>query len=86
MTILFAIWSWVVTHPIVVLSVIVWVIASVAPRPHPAASTGWKKLFWLVLDRVCFLTAGKVPGALKMVLYPSPVPATPDPVVTVDPE
>jgi hypothetical protein len=64
-------WAWAEANRLVLLTVIVWVIANVAPRPHPDDTSGWKKTFWMVIDRLCVLTAEELPGRLKWLLAPS---------------
>lgn len=75
------VWVWLYLHWLVVLAVAVYIIANVAPRPHPEALTGWRKIFWMVIDRACVLTAAALPGALKVPGASSPplvVPASND--------
>jgi hypothetical protein len=62
---------------LIVLAVVVGAIANLAPRPHPDELTGWKRTFWLVIDRLCFLTAAKIPGGWKWFFVPSPAPEPP---------
>lgn len=65
-------WTWAETHRMVVLAVIVWIIANVIPRPHPEDLTGWKKTFWMLVDRLCVLTAQEMPGRVKWFFSLSP--------------
>jgi hypothetical protein len=58
-------WAWLYLHWLVVLAVVAYVVANVAPRPHPEALVGWRKIFWTVIDRTCVLTAAALPGVLK---------------------
>lgn len=64
------------------LVVVLWIVANVAPRPHPETMTGFQKTLWTVIDRLCVLTADALPGKLKWIFAPSPSPApavvTPD--------
>jgi len=76
---LLAAWTWVMHHPLTSIAVAVWLIANFAPRPHPEQSTGWRKTFWQIVDRLCVLTADALPGRLKMPLIDSPAKKAPDP-------
>jgi hypothetical protein len=42
-------------------------------RPHPKDLTGFPRLFWLVIDRACFMTVTRYPQ-FKWFLMPSPYP------------
>lgn len=65
---------WANAHPLVVVAVLVYVIANIAPRPAPTAEQPRiVRLFWLLVDRTSVLTAEAVPGKLKWLLAPSPV-------------
>jgi hypothetical protein len=80
-------WAWLYLHWVVALAVVVWVVANVAPRPHPEQLTGWKRIFWRVVDALCVLTAAKLPGGFKLPGVASPplvVPADDRVVVPVD--
>jgi len=69
----YAIWVWFTHHYVAVGSVVVWLIASAAPRPHPGAiEPRWEKVFWTVIDRLAVLTADDLPGKWKMILAASP--------------
>lgn len=70
-----AILAWARANWYVTLVVVLWVVANVAPRPHPESMTGWQKVLWTVIDRLCVLTADAVPGKLKWLFAPSPSPA-----------
>ncbi len=59
-------WSWICSHPMTCLAVVVWVIANLVPRPHPDQLTGKARLFWSIVDRLCVLTASRFPGSLKL--------------------
>jgi len=67
-----AAWAWVQIHWVAVLAIVAYVVVNVVPRKHPDEQSGWRKLFWLVLDRVSVLTADKVPGRFKMILAATP--------------
>jgi hypothetical protein len=74
-------WAWLYTHWAVVLAVTAWMAANVAPRPHPEALVGWRKIFWTLIDRVCVLSAASLPGVFKFPGASSPplvVPANRD--------
>jgi hypothetical protein len=68
--------AWIVANPITVTAVVVWLVANVAPRPNPTEMSSKWKVFWVVVDRLCFLTAGKLPGGFKMLFLASPAVAT----------
>jgi len=71
-------WIWAQANPWTTLAIVVYLIVNFAPRPHPAEHTGWARMFWLIVDRLSVLTAGSVPGKLKMLFAGSP-PAAPAP-------
>jgi hypothetical protein len=56
---------------LLVVSVVAYVIANAAPRPDPVSLTGWRKAFWGTIDRICFLTAARVPGVFKALFAPT---------------
>lgn len=64
--------DWMKANPWVTTAIVVYVIANLAPRPDPKDMTGWQKAFWQIVDRLCVLTAGKLPGSLKFLLLDSP--------------
>jgi hypothetical protein len=75
MTTLTALFTWALAHQALLLGIVatvLWLIANVAPRPHPETCTGWKKALWGVIDRLCLLTAEKFPGVFKWILTASP--------------
>jgi hypothetical protein len=65
-------WVWVQANPWTLVAVVAYLIVNIAPRPHPDQSVGWKATLWLVLDRICVLTADRVPGKLKLIFAASP--------------
>lgn len=68
-------WAWIYANPVVVLAIVAWVVANVAQRPLPSETQSrGTRLFWLVVDRISVLTAEKVPGKLKWLMAPSPLP------------
>lgn len=71
-------WIWVQANPWTTLAIVAYLLVNLAPRPHPAEHTGWARTFWLIVDRLAVLTAGSVPGKLKMLFAGSP-PAAPAP-------
>ena len=82
-----AILVWARANWYVTLVVVLWVVANVAPRPHPESMTGWQKVLWTVIDRLCVLTADAVPGKLKWLFAPSPPPAPAQaPVASAEPK
>jgi hypothetical protein len=76
--------TWVRANWYVTLVVVLWIVANVAPRPHPETMTGFQKVLWTVVDRLCVLTADVVPGKLKWIFAPSPSPAALPAVLTTD--
>ena len=81
-------WSWVVAHDAAIALLSLWLIVNVGPRPHPERLTGPAKAFWLVVDRLCVLTAERVPGQWKWLFEPSPMgsPAAPRAPAPLDDE
>jgi hypothetical protein len=68
-----AVLAWMKENPWpAVFLVVLWTLVNVAPRPHPEALTGWKKVFWTVVDRLSILTAAALPGEFKWLFQPSP--------------
>ena len=68
--------AWMYENPITTALVVVYLIANVAQRPHPQEMVGWKKTFWIIIDRLSFLSAAAVPGRLKLIFMASaPAPA-----------
>ncbi len=80
-------WTWIVAHPIECIAIAAYVLANVLPRPSGAGLTGWRALLFGTLDRLCVLTAGRLPGVAKALFGPSPAvePPPPDPPRTEDP-
>ena len=66
--------AWIQANPIIVALFVLGAVANLAPRPHPENNTGAVRVFWLLIDRLCFLTAQAVPGRFKMFFTPSPIP------------
>lgn len=67
------VWAWIWAHRVVLGSIIVWLIANVAPRPNPSdVEPRWQRIFWAIIDRLSVLTAEGVPGRVKWLLAPSP--------------
>lgn len=64
--------EWMKVNPWVTTAIVVYVIANLAPRPDPKTLTGGHKVLWQIIDRLCLLTADKLPGTLKMLLLDSP--------------
>lgn len=54
------------------VAIAAYVVANLAPRPHPSKMQGWQKSFWQIVDRLCLLTSHRVPGSLKFLLLDSP--------------
>lgn len=69
---LHASYAWFLVHWQVIVAIVAYVIVNVVPRKHPDEQSGWRKLFWLVLDRISILTADKVPGSFKWILQATP--------------
>jgi hypothetical protein len=67
--------DWFFAHDWQMLLVTTYVLLNVGPRPHPENLTGgYKKIFWLIVDRLAWLSAEKVPGDWKMIFSESPLP------------
>ena len=76
-----AVWAWAEAHA-TLLAAVLWIIANVAPRPTPRPDQNrWVRLLWQLVDRLCILTADRVPGRLKWLLAATPLP----PAVTPPP-
>lgn len=67
-----AILAWPLAHPAASAAVILWLIANVAPRPHPESMKGYQKAFWTLVDRLCVLEAESLPGSFKWLFAASP--------------
>jgi len=68
-----------------VFAVTCWVIANVAPRPHPEQQENrWLRVFWTLIDRISLLTAETVPGRIKWIFAASPLPAVADRITHPD--
>jgi len=79
------IWQWSVANPFIVGGIVCWLVANVAPRPHPALQESrGRKFFWTLIDRISVLTAETVPGKLKWILKASPLPAIADRITHPD--
>ena len=65
--------DWARQNPEAVVAIVVYLVVNFAPRKHPDEAKGWRRLFWLLLDRLAFLTHDKIPGCLKMIFMGSPV-------------
>lgn len=71
--------GWTAANPWLAFGVVCWVVANVAPRPHPEQQERPSaKFFWMLIDRISVLTAETVPGKLKWILAPSPLPPIAD--------
>jgi hypothetical protein len=79
-------WAWVVANPIETAALVLYLVANVVPRPHPEKLVGWRLLLWGSLDRLCFLSAKRVPGSFKALFGASPIvePPPPPPARTED--
>lgn len=67
--------AWLAENWIVVVFVVSYLTLSVVPRPTGADSSGWKRVVWTLADRICFLSAGAMPGKLKLPLAATVVAA-----------
>jgi len=77
--------GWIMSNPWLVLGIVCWLIANAAPRPNPASQeTRAGKVFWTLIDRISVLTAETVPGKLKWILMPSPLPPVRDRITHPD--
>lgn len=70
-------WTWISAHPIECAAIILYLLANVLKRPAAAGLTGWRALLWGTLDRLCILTAGRLPGTAKALFGPSPAVESP---------
>ena len=77
MNILGVLWTWIVAHPIECIALAVYVLANVLPRPKPAELTGWRATLWGTIDRLCVLTAGRLPGFWKALFAATPADEPP---------
>lgn len=66
-----AIWDWVLQHDWQMVLFTSYVLMNVGPRPHPENMTGYKRVFWTLVDRLAWLSAEKVPGNWKFIFAPS---------------
>lgn len=66
---------WCLENWFTTLSVLVYVIANVVPRPSGASHSGAGKVFWEIIDRLCVLTSHGLPGTLKMPLTKTQMPS-----------
>lgn len=57
--------EWLIQNWFTVLSVAVYLLANVVPRPSGEQMHGPLGAFWRLLDRLCILTAKGLPGSLK---------------------
>ncbi|MFA6167009.1 MAG: hypothetical protein WC700_10350 [Gemmatimonadaceae bacterium] len=65
-------WSWIQQYPFETAAIVLYIVANVVPRPDASVMVGWRRSFWMTLDRLCLLTAGRVPGQLKGLFEASP--------------
>jgi hypothetical protein len=65
---------WCSTNPESSAAIFLWVLANVAPRPHHGHLTGYKRVVWKTIDRLCVLTDHALPGRFKMLFAASPAP------------
>lgn len=66
-----AIRDWVLQHDWQMVLFTSYVLMNVGPRPHPENMTGYKRVFWTLVDRLVWLSAEKVPGNWKFIFAPS---------------
>jgi hypothetical protein len=76
---LLVMWVWIQANPWTAVAISAYIIANLAPRPHPEDLTGWQRTFWSVIDGLCLLTAARVPGRVKWLLANSPALSSPVP-------
>ncbi len=76
--------EWAKDNYLIVIFAFVYAIANFYPRPHPDTMVGFQKKFWQIIDRLCILTAEKMPGNLKFILLDSPEIKKEQPKVDVD--
>lgn len=63
--------EWLIENWLTALSVFLYVLANVLPRPSGQQLRGPWGTFWRILDRLCFLTSVGLPGSLKPLLQPT---------------
>lgn len=71
-------WSFIKQNPELVVAVLLYIAINVAPRPHPDDHRGWRRMLWLILDRLSVLSAATMPGRLKWLLLPTAPREEPD--------
>lgn len=69
------VFAWIMSDPAYAIAITVWVFANVAPRPNPRKLKGAQRVLWTLVDRMCILTAERLPGRFKWLLAGSPVAA-----------
>jgi hypothetical protein len=64
--------EWLIDNWLTVLSVSVYLLANVLPRPSGEQMNGPFGAFWRLLDKLCFLTSNRFPGNFKPIMVESP--------------
>src|SRR5277367_6470841 len=68
------VYAWLMQHDWQMLLVLTYVLVNVGPRPNPENLKGYKRVIWLLIDRLAWLSAEKVPGDWKWIFTASPLP------------
>lgn len=70
-------WEWAVRNQALLFGLL-YCVLNVLKRPHPAAlPPGPWRVLWTIVDRLCVLTASRMPGSWKLLLALSPIPEEP---------
>lgn len=66
---------WVRDNPTLTALILLYVVLSAIPRPHPdKVLSPTAHYVWLVIDRLTIFSAERVPGRVKMIFQRSPEP------------
>lgn len=65
-------WEFIQQNPELTVLTVLYLIMNIAPRPHPDEHTGWRRILWLILDRLSVLHAAAMPGRFKWLMLPTP--------------
>jgi hypothetical protein len=75
---------WLAENWLTIFVVLLGAVMNLMKRPHPKDLVGFPRLFWLVIDRACFMTVTRYPQ-FKWFLMPSPYPGEPAPAPPPEP-
>jgi hypothetical protein len=64
---------WLADNWALIFALVLGAVMNLMKRPHPKDLVGFPRIFWLVIDRACFLTVTRYPQ-FKWFLIPSPYP------------